>query len=855
MDARIINMLALALLAIGCDARAPIGAIRSAVDAPAVGVVDALTKIRPSFVVPPATTARIEAARNEVEPFQIALGGGAAGLQGVSAAAGDLVGPGGARVPAANVRLYQVALYHVLYASNVEGAPGEWPDPLIPDVDAYFGEKRNAFPFDVAAATTRAIWVEVYVPHATPAGVYAGTVTVSAAQGLPSPVAIAVSLRVRDFELPSTSSLKSAFGFSVDNACRAHHGEPNCTSNADAAPLVSAYGRAALAHRISFWNPYYTFPSDGDFSGFDVDSGPLLSGTASVAFAGARMTTTALGTHTTSGMQSAKTHFDAKGWHGLFDYTCDEPPATCAFSDIVTRAAAVHGAGVRTMVTTDLQRITDNGLADAIDIACPVIDSLQPAGAADNRASYDAFLARSKDKELWTYQSCDEHGCANGCTAAQATNTTSGWPSYMIDVSAVQNRAMQWLAYELRVSGELYYETAMHLDDAWNSHVSGHDALCDFGGNGDGALFYPGTPAQIGGTHDIAVASMRLALIREGMEDYEYLHLLEQLGGGPDAHAVATALFPAAWQAGKATAAELYATRSHLADLIEARSGGGAAPVAIAHAEGPVDVHGDLTPVAAATPIVVAAGKAQATFRLLWDESALYVAAEVRDTMLSAIGSGHDGELWDADGIELMIDPTHARAATPGLDDRHVVVTAAGDLLEARGAGANEDRSVVMGSTYGVNTNGTVNSGAPAVGYRVVAAVPWSGIGVQPAAGALMGLDVALNDLDGTSLASGDWAGVTPFAQPIAWNTVQLAAAAGGGDPSGGVGGNAAGGGDGAGGNGATMHAGCAVAVGGADANGGLGWSLVLLALALVSWRRRAPSRAACCLCPCCRSA
>jgi MYXO-CTERM domain-containing protein len=831
-------MAVVAALGVGCGARSPAAAIRSAVDAPAIGVVDALTKVRPDFAVPAATTARIEAARNEVEPFQIVLGGGASGVRGVSAAAGDLVGPDGAVLPAANVRLYQVGLYHVTYASNVEGAPGEWPDPLIPDVDAYFGEKRNAFPFDVAAATTRAIWVELYVPRGTVAGVYSGTVTVSAAQGLAAPVAVAVSLRVRDFELPSTSSLKSAFGFSVDNACRAHHGESNCASNADAAPLVAAYGRAALDHRISFWNPYYTFPGNGDFSGFDVDSGPLLSGSAAVRFAGARMTTTALGTHTTSGMTSAKTHFDANGWPGLFDYTCDEPPATCAFSDILTRAASVHGAGVRTMVTTDLSRINDNGLVDAIDIVCPVIDSLQPAGSADNRASYDAFLARSKDKELWTYQSCDEHGCGNGCSAAQANDSTSGWPSYMIDASALQNRAMQWLAYKLGVSGELYYETAMHLDDAWNSHVSGHDALCDFGGNGDGALFYPGTPAQIGGTHDIAVGSLRLALIREGMEDYEYLHLLEQLGGGADAHAAVAALFVAAWQVTKATPAQLYATRSHLADLIEARVGGGPAPLSIPHADAAIDVHGEPAQFAAATPIVVAAGNAQATFRLLWNESALYVAADVSDTTLSAIGTGHDGELWNADGVELMIDPTHARPPTAGPDDRHVVVTAAGDLLEARGAGANEDRSVAMGSTFAVTTQGTVNSGAPAVGYRIVAAVPWSGIGVQPMAGALVGIDVALNDLDGTQLASNDWAAVRPFAHPILWNTVQLAAAeAGGGDPAGGVGGNAAGGGDGTGGNGSTVRAGCGVAPD--DAASASGLVFVVLALLGISRRRR----------------
>jgi hypothetical protein len=51
------------------------------------------------------------------------------------------------------------------------------------------------------------------------------------------------------------------------------------------------------------------------------------------------------------------------------------------------------------------------------------------------------------------------------------------------------------------------------------------------GGNGDGTLFYPGRPDRIGGHTDIPIESIRLKLIREGMEDHEYLTLLEKLAG------------------------------------------------------------------------------------------------------------------------------------------------------------------------------------------------------------------------------------------------------------------------------------------------------------------------------------
>ena len=78
------------------------------------------------------------------------------------------------------VMLYQAGLYPVVTPSNTEGAAGPWPDPLIPAVDAYESETRNAFPFDVASSESRVIWVEVLVPPATPAGTYTGTTDIGA---------------------------------------------------------------------------------------------------------------------------------------------------------------------------------------------------------------------------------------------------------------------------------------------------------------------------------------------------------------------------------------------------------------------------------------------------------------------------------------------------------------------------------------------------------------------------------------------------------------------------------------------------------------------------------------------------
>ncbi|MCP5051302.1 MAG: DUF4091 domain-containing protein, partial [bacterium] len=105
----------------------------------------------------------------------------------------------------------------------------------------------------------------------------------------------------------------------------------------------------------------------------------------------------------------------------------------------------------------------------------------------------------------------------------------TGWPSYAIDIPALSNRIMEWLSFKYDISGELYYSTTYAYfgvsgnDDPWNNQYY-------FWGNGDGTLFYPGRPDKIGGTHHIPVESIRLKMIREGLEDYEYMVLLKNLG-------------------------------------------------------------------------------------------------------------------------------------------------------------------------------------------------------------------------------------------------------------------------------------------------------------------------------------
>ncbi|CAD7962722.1 unnamed protein product [Amoebophrya sp. A25] len=150
-----------------------------------------------------------------------------------------------------------------------------------------------------------------------------------------------------------------------------------------------------------------------------------------------------------------------------------------------------------------------------------------------------------QNQTLYWYISCMSHGCdmdlpenrhSRGCIGLPCR---SSWPSFMVDTLFERNRKLQVLAYLYDVRGELYWEV-----DQFNSTTD----LLHFGGNGDGQLIYPGVVdtsddegpgletddescesenSSSSSTSSVPLASIRLKHIRDGLEDLEYLYLLE----------------------------------------------------------------------------------------------------------------------------------------------------------------------------------------------------------------------------------------------------------------------------------------------------------------------------------------
>jgi hypothetical protein len=124
-------------------------------------------------------------------------------------------------------------------------------------------------------------------------------------------------------------------------------------------------------------------------------------------------------------------------------------------------------------------------------------------------------------------------------------------------------------------------------------------------------------------------------------------------------------------------------------------------------------------------------------FGAMWDSNYLYVGVKVLDSSIHKDSTN----CWDDDSVELYIDPTNAAGTTYTLHDKQLTQRWNDSALCGLSA-----------STAGVLHNWANISG----GYSVEYAVPWSSLGVTPSAGMTIGLDVGVNDDDGTGMIYND---------------------------------------------------------------------------------------------------
>jgi Domain of unknown function (DUF4091) len=474
------------------------------------------------------------------------------------------------------------------------GTAGHYPDPLIPAIDPYYHQTTAAFPVSVAAGQNQSAWVDVYIPQNAASGWYSGTVTISngGATITTMPVVYGVwQWPTNDGGyMPSTPTLQSNMqdtsSGSNTGICDQFYTSGSCSSYPHAldgaqqdqailfldhrlsiarfqctptAGATCSYGAETTASFYS-WLENGTDPSSLT-SVYRIMPGSKLGnndgGGPAELCPGSDYGAPGAGSTCQNDITNFETNWSANKWlasppNGWEDYIQDEPFKTCtSLQNLVTDVGYTRGYTTPNIpiLLTDFigaasacgSSPTEAQYENSVDIFVVNDVCMDPAnyscgtGATppgNLRTNYNTWLSGNccsgtgPTRQVWGYQG--------------NTNLTWTWPNDHVDGQAVANGAEGWERFHDQESGMLYYAVSIMWgsNDPWSS-------VYYASANGDGTLIYPCSNSSLvsgkgsancgvaGGTSakPIFVPSIRLQLMRDGIQDYEYLHLLTSLGG------------------------------------------------------------------------------------------------------------------------------------------------------------------------------------------------------------------------------------------------------------------------------------------------------------------------------------
>lgn len=499
---------------------------------------EAARKVGRSRPAPEAASEGVElsAARNEFEAVQLVLRPNR-GLADLKVSTSDWVGPDGAAIPQRAIDVLRVAYVPVTVPTDQFGAPGEWPDPLPPLCPDGSG-------LDVTKETNQPLWILVHVPEDATAGRYKGSIRLTA-DGWSA--AVPLHLRVWDFTLPKVPHTRSAFGLSTSRVFRYH----GVQTERDKRTVFAKYMRSFADHRISPYNPApfdpieVRFLPDADppraevnFDRFDaaiqraVDTWHIttfrldLPGIGGGTFherhegqiAGHSAGSPAYEAMFSSMVKQIEAHLRERGWlDKAYIYWFDEPrPRDYEFVRGVMDRLGRYAPGLCRMLTEE----PVEPLFGAVDLWCPVTPEFDMEVAESRRRHGERF---------WWYV----------CTGPKGPYCT-----LFIDHPATSLRAWLWQTWQRQIEGILiwgsvYWTSSAAFPDSLQNpyedpmaYMSGYSTPAGerrHWGNGDGRFLYPPEAAAAGSGEPVLdgpVSSIRWEMLRDGIEDLDYFHIL-----------------------------------------------------------------------------------------------------------------------------------------------------------------------------------------------------------------------------------------------------------------------------------------------------------------------------------------
>ena len=382
----------------------------------------------------------------------------------------------------------------------VVNGTGDYPDPLYP-----------LTPLSLDPMQVRAVWAGFKVPADAAPGEYAGTVTVSADGKAVK--TIKVSLRVWDFAIPKKQSLRTAFCIwereiynlyfngknrSVEEFQQTIHRYGMMLAEHRVSPLVFKTDRLLPKEVISKIGPVYDDKQpDGSMkyhpNAYDDMVRDYLAAGATCFYIGPETPPSDYNKYSEEEWKAIwKALYDHYKANGLLEYAYaypfDEPGNTRR--DFVNRRMALikeAAPGLKLLLTGACSLFPSTKFSD-IDIWVPQSHWVHYRNKKE---------AQEAGKEVWWYP---------------CSGPWYPYPNYHLDIKPGAWRILTWMTYKYDFDGILYWATAFFNTKNPLRNNS-------YSVNGDGVLMYSlpdGNPTP----------SIRLKVISDSMEDYEYLVML-----------------------------------------------------------------------------------------------------------------------------------------------------------------------------------------------------------------------------------------------------------------------------------------------------------------------------------------
>ncbi len=449
----------------------------------------------------------LSAARNEYELFQIAVVNHSGNTLAGEIIFSDWKSENKEDIRK-NTKLYRQEFIHISRPSDHKSAAGLYPDALIPVM-----EKTDIFP------GVNLFLIELFVPEAAVPGNYQSRIKIVAGKAVRI---FALKLRVWNFNLPQLTSLKTAFGIDFESICEKEKLE---IYTPQAAAYFMKYYRLFSEHRIS---PVSVYPEpefqEGEVPALDISACDRLWHYC----------------YDKLGFNTLRISFDERmpvdtRKYPLFseEYNKRVVGYLSLLADYLAKnhwleRAYIHISTVDEPVTAE-EYHKSRKFYDLVKKANPEIKYRQ--GEQLNLYSANFKKYDILDLNLFAYKRAEKK-------IRVLKNVEIGWytavgpkgdfPTYFIDRPLLEPRILCVLNYFYNVKRLAYWNVCWwrQVKDPYNEPLT-YAPTPELFANGDGSLIYPAGPKGL----TSPVASLRLKMIREGLEDYEYFVLLEKSRG------------------------------------------------------------------------------------------------------------------------------------------------------------------------------------------------------------------------------------------------------------------------------------------------------------------------------------